>query len=104
MIPFTCNYFEKLSKFSNLLLRLLISGKLGISTEKQCSSNLLNPAGSLPRLVDVLVRELGQLRDPLPDVEAVRISLLAEHDGAVDAEILEGKKVQAIEAWLRRLN
>lgn len=77
--------------------------KLGISTERQGSTNLLNPAGSLPRLVDVLVRVLGQLRDPFPDVEAVRISLLAEHDGAVDAEILEGKKVQAIEAWLQRL-
>ena len=32
----------------------------------------------------------------------MRISLLAEHDGAVDAEILEGKKVKAIGASLQR--
>lgn len=56
-------------------------------------SYLLDLLRSLPGFVDVLVRELGQLGDPLPDVEAVGVSLLAEHDGTVDPVILRTQGV-----------
>ena len=53
---------------------------------------LLNTDRCSPRLKDVVVREFGQLWDVLSNVEAMRISFLAESNRAVDSIILKEKE------------
>ena len=59
--------------------------------------HLLGGAGRLPGLVDVLLGQLGQRGDPLPDVVAVLVVLLLKRHGAVAPEILRVETVNLVE-------
>jgi hypothetical protein len=72
-----CRLLPFLSKFSEIvtMASLLMSSNVGHS------------------LTCCLVRKFGQLRQMPPNVEAVRVRLLAERDGAVDPEVLRKKNI-----------
>ena len=62
--------------------------RLGVVLADDAAGRLLVGDRRLPRLVDVLGGELGELRQPLADVRAVLVVLLREGDGRVAAEVL----------------
>jgi len=61
---------------------------VGVVDAQLASCRAQLSGGRLPWLIDVLCRQLGQLRQPLAHVVAVLVVLLGEGDGRVAAEVL----------------
>mmetsp|Transcript_6502 Transcript_6502/g.14766 ORF Transcript_6502/g.14766 Transcript_6502/m.14766 type:complete len:252 (-) Transcript_6502:43-798(-) len=72
-------------RFRRLVVR---NDRLGVVISNHTTPLLLIYYGRTPRLVDVLLVERLEFRNVLPDVVAIRVSLLAECDRAVAAEVL----------------
>eukprot|EP00964_Phaeocystis_antarctica_P034065 scaffold19370_cov56-Phaeocystis_antarctica.AAC.3 len=68
--------------------RLVHDDRLGVVLADDAARRLLVGNRRLPRLVDVLGGQLGELRQPVAHVVAVLVPLLGEGHGRVAAEVL----------------